>query len=200
MRIEINLASQPYQDERQFYTIWGGALAFMVLLTILLLTFAGLRMRDTRQGWRLVDQQRARIKQLQQDESTAIEILNRPENSGTRARSEFLNKAILRKSFSWTAVFADLEKLMPARAHIVSITPLVDADNRLTVKMDVDGETREAAVDLVRSLEKSKHFRFPRLYMETNDQDRSSNRGIRAQIEAQYIPATESQTQPAEGN
>ncbi len=189
MRIEINLASRPYQDERQFYVLWGSILGMVALLTLLLATFAILRFRDTRQGWRDVEKKRQKIAQLQREENTAVAILNRPENSGTRARSEFLNEAILRKSFSWTEVLADLERLMPPRVHIVSIAPTTEKGNRLTVKMDVAGETRQQTVELLMALEKSKHFRFPQLTQETSGREGASDNVVKAQIEADYIPA-----------
>ena len=38
MRVDINLASQPYEDARLFWMRWGGALAAVGILTLLLLT------------------------------------------------------------------------------------------------------------------------------------------------------------------
>ena len=38
MRLDINLASQPYEDARQFWTRWGTAVAAIGLLTLVLLT------------------------------------------------------------------------------------------------------------------------------------------------------------------
>ena len=189
MRIEINLASQPYQDVRRFYFIWGGALAFMALFTALLVTFAVLRYRDAREGWQLVEKKKAQIAKLQQEEQDAIAILNRPENRGTRDHSQFLNDAILRKSFSWTQVLADMEKLMPARAHLLSITPEIDKQNHLTVKMLVSGETREDAVNLVRQLEKSPRFRYPRFIREMTGREKRQESGVEAEIQADYRPS-----------
>ncbi len=37
MRIDINLASQPYEDARQFWMRWGTALGVLGLLTLVLL-------------------------------------------------------------------------------------------------------------------------------------------------------------------
>ena len=51
------------------------------------------------------------------------EFLNRPENRNTRDESQFLNELIERKSFSWTRVLENLEKVMPPRVHLVSISP-----------------------------------------------------------------------------
>ncbi len=38
MRLDINLASQPYEDARQFWLRWGTALAAAAILTLALLT------------------------------------------------------------------------------------------------------------------------------------------------------------------
>ena len=40
MRLNINLASQPYEDVRQFWTYWGTGLGLLGLITIVLLYFA----------------------------------------------------------------------------------------------------------------------------------------------------------------
>lgn len=189
MRIHINLASRPYQDLRRFYTIWGGGLALMILLTALVVTLAIMRFQETRQGWRLVDKTKEQIAKLQQQQDEAVRILNRPENRGTRDHSQFLNDAILRKSFSWTAVLADLERLMPPRVHVVSITPELDKEHRLVVKMVVNGETREGTVDVVKQLERSKHFRYPRYLREISGKSKGAEGGVNAEIQAYYRPA-----------
>ena len=188
MRIDINLASRPYQDLRRFYTIWGGALAAMVLLTALLVTLAIFRFQDAREGWQRVEQKKNQIAKLEQQRDEAVRILNRPENRGTRDHSQFLNEAILRKSFSWTAVLADLERLMPARVHLVSITPELDKQHHLIVKMVVNGETREGTVDVVKQLERSKHFRYPRYLREITGKEKGPEGGVKAEIEAYYRP------------
>jgi len=188
MRIQINLASRPYQDLRRFYTVWGGGLVLMILLTVLLLTLAVFNFRDARQGWRNVEKKKEQIAKLQQQREEAVRILNRPENRGTRDHSQFLNEAILRKSFAWTAVLADLERLMPPRVHLVSITPELDKQHRLVVKMVVNGETRAGTVDVVKQLERSRHFRYPRYLREITGKEKGPEGGVRAEIEADYRP------------
>ena len=45
MRVDINLATQPYQDARRFWLRWGGALVALGLLLILIvLSVAGYRL------------------------------------------------------------------------------------------------------------------------------------------------------------
>jgi len=165
MRLDINLASQPYEDARQFWLRWGSALALAAIVTLALITI-------TITGWLAARRDHAKIAELQasiaqrdQTRQRAEEFLNRPENRATRDQSQFLNRLIERKSLSWTYVLEDLEKVMPARVHLVSIHPEMDEDNQLTLKMLVGSDSRDRVLDLVRRMEDSRHF--SQTYIET---------------------------------
>src|SRR6202020_903093 len=188
MRLDINLASQPYEDARQFWMRWGTALAAVAILTLALLTI-------TVSGWFAARRDHARIAELeasiaQRDlkRQQAEQFLNLPENRITRDQSQFLNRLIERKSFSWTRVLEDLEKVMPARVHLVSIHPEMDEDNQLTLKMAVAGDSRERALELARRMEESR--RFSQTYIEGESSGRSSSADpIEINIHALYVPA-----------
>src|SRR4029077_13937024 len=132
MRLEINLASQPYEDARQFWMRWGGALTAVAILTLLLLI-------GTVTGWFNARRDRSKIADLQhqiakRDEARrgAEQFLSRSENRVTRDQSQFLNQLIERKAFSWTRVLEELEKVMPPRVHLVSIHPELNEENQLS--------------------------------------------------------------------
>src|SRR5260370_24487192 len=93
------------------------------------------------------------------EKSNAEAMLSRPENRVVRDRSRFLNDLFLRKAFSWTNVFEDLERVMPANLHVVSIHPAMSNDNNLEIKFIVAGASREQALDLVRRMEGPKRFK-----------------------------------------
>jgi type IV pilus assembly protein PilN len=158
MRLEINLATRPYEDARRFWLQWGSILGGVGLLTLMLVFFA-------LSGWLSASKDRQTIRTLQRDiaerdaeRAKAEAFLNLPENRSTRDRSQFLNELIRRKAFSWTKVFEDLERIMPPRVHVVSIHPELNEDNQLAIKMQVAGDSRERALDLVRRMESSQHF------------------------------------------
>ncbi|MBV9087690.1 MAG: PilN domain-containing protein, partial [Acidobacteriaceae bacterium] len=117
--------------------------------------------------------------------------LNQAGNRDTRDKSRFLNTLIARKAFSWTQVFAELEKLMPARVHVVSIRPDFTANNQLQIHLEAIGDTREKANDLVRQLEKSPAFRAPQVREEKDDPGQGNNNqsgGVQFVIVADYVP------------
>jgi type IV pilus assembly protein PilN len=190
MRLDINLATRPYEDAHRFYVRWGAMLAGMAVLTLLLAAFAFSSWKQGREVSRRIQQADQQIASLQRDKQQAEAVLERPGNREVRDRSAFLNTLIARKAFSWTQVFAELEKMMPPRLHVVSITPDLSADNRLEVHLRVAAESRDTAVELVRRMEQSPHFRLPEIREETAE-TQSPAGGVQFEIVAQYAPTAQ---------
>lgn len=197
MRIGINLASRPYEDEGQFYRRWGTALTLVVLLTAFMIFMSARHYRNSRKSWANAREAQAKLAELKTEQAQAEQILAEPRNRGTRDKSQFLNAALLRKSFSWTRLMEDLEKVMPAGVRVVSIAPVVDQRNRFILKLELQGETRDGAIELLRNMEKSQHFRSSRLTEETRGASNTAtgpDTGVKSEIRTAYLPA-----EPIEG-
>ena len=188
MRLDINLATHPYEDARRFYAQWGALLGGAAVLTLLLAGFAFSAWRQGREVSRRIEQANQQIASLQREKQEAEAILQQPGNKEVRDRSAFLNTLIARKAFSWTQVFAELEKIMPPRLHVVSITPDLSADNRLEVHLRVAAESRDSAIELVRRMEQSAHFVRPEIQEETAEPPSAAGGGVQFEIIAQYAP------------
>ena len=84
---------------------------------------------------------------------------------------------------------------MPAHLHVISIHPGISADNNLELRLIVGGETREQALDLVRKMENSKHFKQTHIesekFSDTENGNRSNNDRVQFDINALYVPATD---------
>jgi type IV pilus assembly protein PilN len=158
MRLDINLASQPYEDAQQFWVRWGTAIGAAGLLTLVLLTLDVTGWVNARRDRAAIAQKRAMIADRDRLRANAEEFLNRQENRNTRDMSQFLNELIERKAFSWTRVLENLEKVMPPRVHLMSISPQLDEDNQLGLKMTVAGDSRDRALELARRMEESRRF------------------------------------------
>jgi type IV pilus assembly protein PilN len=188
MRVDINLATQPYQDARRFWLRWGGALVALGLLTLILVYSALTGWVSARKDRDLIRQREAQIADRDREKTQAEALLNRPENRSTRDRSQFLNELFQRKSFSWTKVFEDLERVMPPRLHVVSIRPEMGADAGLNIKLVVAGESRERALELVRKMEASQRFQQTRIDQETSEVRQTPGDNVQFDISAVYIP------------
>jgi type IV pilus assembly protein PilN len=184
MRLDINLATRPYEDAREFWGRWGLGVGVLGLGTLLLLGFAV-------QGWIRAGRDRQEIRQLQRqiaerdsERGKAQAFLDLSVNRSTRDQSQFLNGLIQRKAFSWTRVFEDLERVMPSNLHVVSLRPEINDQNQMQLDMKVAGDNRLAAVELVHRMESSRHFQAAQLVQETAGE----GAGVTASVIAVYIP------------
>jgi type IV pilus assembly protein PilN len=197
MRIDINLASQPYEDARRFWTNWGTALGLLGFATLLLVFVAGTRLINANRERKEIADMESVIAKFDAEKAQAEATLNRPQNRLTRDRSQFLNELFARKAFSWTRLFEDLERVMPAHLHVVSINPDLSKDNDLEIKLVVGGDTREQALDLVRKMEGSKRFKGTQIDSErTKEEGGGNGPGDRVtfDIRASYVPSGETGT------
>jgi type IV pilus assembly protein PilN len=187
MHIDINLASRPYEDARQFWTRWGTALGVLGLLTLVLLVLDITGFVASHHDRVVMAQTHALIADRDRTRAEADRVLNLVENRTTRDQSRYLNELIERKAFSWTRVLENLEKVMPPRVHLVSISPQLDENNELALKMTVAGDSRERAVELERRMEESRRFVQTAI---TAERHVDSQTGDTEQIEmaAIYVP------------
>jgi type IV pilus assembly protein PilN len=185
MRLDINLATRPYEDAREFWARWGLGVGLLGVLTLALL---GLAVR----GWTNAGRDRHNIGHLQEqiaerdaERAQAQAYLDLVANRSTRDQSQFVNGLIQRKAFSWTRVFEDLERVIPSNLHVVSLRPELNEQNQMQLDMKVACDTRAAAVELVHRMEGSKHFQGAQLVQEGSGE---TGTGVAASVVAIYVP------------
>jgi len=190
MRLDINLASQPYEDARQFWMRWGTAVGLAGVFTLVLVSMTITGWFNARRDHHTMAQEQALIAQRDQLRADAERRLNLPENRSTRDESQVLNRLIERKAFSWTLVLESLEKVMPARVHLVAINPSLDEDNQLALRMTVAGDSRDRAIELARRMEESRRFAQVIITAERYLQTTTGSDTEQFDIAALYIPET----------
>jgi type IV pilus assembly protein PilN len=191
MRININLASQRYEVAREYkrrMTMLIGALAVIAVVLVGYIVYQ-------RQHSRSINRQLADVQQqidaLDREESQARAILNKPGNRVVADQSEFLNELFARKSMSWTHIFTVMEKIVPPDLHVVSMKPEYSKTGDLVLHVMVATNSRDRAVELVRNMEKSNHFRQSQVVAESvvaNTSEQSQAGGIQFDIAAVYVP------------
>lgn len=193
MRIDINLATRPYEDSAQFWVRWGSGLVLLSIVTLLLISVTASGWVAARKDRRLMQNYRDQIAERDKEKSDAAALMNLPQNSSTRDRSQFLNDLFYRKAFSWTKAFESMEQVMPPGLHVVSIHPDVAVENGLLLKLIVAGESRERALELVRKMEESQRFQQTQIDQETSGAGNGSTPGdnVIFSITAVYVPEAE---------
>ena len=194
MRIDLNLATRPYQDVRSFYARWGLMVAVTALAAAALWGIAIYRFNSTREIRGQVQQAKAELKRLEEQRKKAEQLLALPQHAPTRERSDFLNSLIARKAFSWTQIFTDLEEIMPARVQVTALKPEITKQNQLELRLQLSSHNRDAVLELVRMMEASQRFRGAQVRSESR---REQDGSIQFEISTLYVIPTRQAAQGA---
>jgi type IV pilus assembly protein PilN len=162
MKISVNLATRPFVELRPLFARLRLAMGVLALLAIGLgygLHSLNVRARAAESQ---MDALKAKTRGFEQERLANEARMRQPENRGVLERSQFLNGVFAQKSFSWTAVMMDLEKVLPTGVQVTSLEPQMAKDGGVSIRLRVSGD-RERGVQLLRNLETSQRFVAPRL-------------------------------------
>jgi type IV pilus assembly protein PilN len=204
MRISVNLATRPFVELRPLFA----RLRLAMLALILLALGLGFALRSlnakARASQAQMDDLKAKTLQFQQERQRNEARMHQPQNMAVLERSQFLNAVFAQKSFSWTAVMMDLEKVLPAGVQVTSIEPAISKEGDVSIRLRVSGE-REKAIELIRNLESSQRFVSPRLTGESamTETGRAANiptipGAVEFEILSGYNPLPEAKTEKVE--
>lgn len=177
MRITINLATRPFIELRPLFARLQLAMGGLALLAVLLLF--GLHTLNQRAAVAATQMEalKQQTAQYEQERRANEARMHQPMNMAVLERSEFLNNLFAQKSFSWTAVMMDLERVLPEGVQVTSIDPQITKEGLVQIRLRVSGN-RDRAVQLVRNLEGSQRFLLPRLSNESAQTADSSGGGL----------------------
>ena len=183
MRISVNLANRPFVELRPLFARLRLAMGLLAVLAVGLGFALHSLNAKARVAQAQMDGLKAKTEQYQHERMVNEARMRQPQNMAVLERSQFLNAVFARKSFSWTAVMMDLEKVLPVGVQVTSIEPSITKEGDVNIRLRVSGD-RDRAVQLVRNLETSQRFLSPRLASE-QAQTQEGNRSVNA---AQILP------------
>lgn len=175
MRISVNLATRPFIELRPLFARLRLAMVALVVLAVGLGFWLHALDGRARIAQAKMDSLKAKTVQFQQERQANEARMRQPQNMAVLERSQFLNDLFERKSFSWTAVMMDLERVLPVGVQVTAIEPVITKDGDVNIRLRVSGD-RERAVQLVRNLETSQRFVAPRLVNEAAQKQLQNNR------------------------
>lgn len=158
MRINVNLASDPFRRDRPFMV---AAWTLGIMLTMLLAALAYLATAsrdDATEARAAAEKARTDLAALDAERAKLESVLRRPENGEVIERSVFLNQLLLRKSISWTRIFSSLEQVVPHNVRLVNIRPQVTGENSVQLDMVVGSEAPDPVIEMLRKMEASPLF------------------------------------------
>jgi type IV pilus assembly protein PilN len=162
MRISVNLATRPFVELRPLFAKLRLGMAALSLLAVGLGIGLHVESGQAREAKARIDVLKARTLAIQMQRAASEARMQQPQNREVLDRSKFLNEVFAQKSFSWTSVMMELERVLPAGVQVTSIVPVMTPEGEVTIRLRVSGD-RDRGIDLVRNLERSPRFLAPRL-------------------------------------
>jgi type IV pilus assembly protein PilN len=185
MRVRLNLATKPMETHRRFLAgaSFVGVIAVIVFLSlgrhVYLARKANAEMRAKSE--KILEQ----VAELEQQRASLERFFGLEENAKLHDRADFINKLIDARSFNWTLMFMDLEEVLPAGVHVVSIDPKQDK-GLVEVKFVIGATSNEAKLKFLKALEDSKTFSHVELHSERHPTPGASSDLIVVELTAEY--------------
>jgi Tfp pilus assembly protein PilN len=186
MKIKLNLATSPLEMHRRF-------LAGASLLGVaggIVLVFFGLHVYRTRLTEEDFRNQMAVIQaataKLRRENADLEQFFARPENAKLHDRAAFINSLIDERSFDWTKMFMDLEKILPPGVRVVSISPKLQK-GQVEVKLVIGASGDESKLKFLRALEQSGDFSKIKVLGERSPAKFEGSERVQIELTAWYL-------------
>src|SRR5713226_7141806 len=176
MKVRLNLATKVLDTHRRFLAGAG--------LTVILagLAFLGL-------GWHVysvrkidaelrarTERTRQQMAKLEAQRKDLERYFNQKEIASLHDRAAFINSILDARSFNWTRMFMDLERILPGGVRVISIEPKQVAGH-VELKLTVGTISDEAELKFEHALEESKEFTEVRIQNVRSPNSAGGNQG-----------------------
>ncbi len=188
MKLHLNLASKPFRNYTILYVFFG-----MLLAAVLFMIVANvwIYLSSHSKAVKLENSISNDIKTITEYEREIKDIDSTLKMIKFKELNEevgFINTLLKERSFSWTLLFNELERLLPMSVQIRNIVPNV-RENEITVKLTCSAKTPMDVIAFIQNLEDSGTFYevFP-----THEKDEFKEKlktGIDFSLDMKYLPA-----------
>src|SRR5229473_3942886 len=157
MKVRLNLATQALQTHRRFLA-GAGLTAILAGLAFLALGWHVYSVRKLDAELRARTQKtREEMARLETQRRDLDAFFHRKDISELHDRADFINTILDARSFNWTLMFMDLERILPGGVRVISIEPKQVAGH-VALKLTVGAISDEAELKFLHALEESKEF------------------------------------------
>jgi Tfp pilus assembly protein PilN len=155
--LRTNLSTRPFYNERAVHALLGLVAAVVLAVSAWQVHRIVTLSRHKTELNASVARDRNEVANLDQQAANVRRGLNQQDLKVIAAEAKEANQLIAQRTFSWTALFNELESTLPPDVMLISIHPEIK-DGRTNVAMEIQGRRTEDIVDFFDRLEKTGHF------------------------------------------
>lgn len=190
--LRTNLSTRPFYNERAVHVVLGLAALLVLALTIVnVVEVVRLSRQNTVLSARMRDD-RSAANDLARKARETRQGINQDELKVVAAAAREANALIDGRTFSWTALFNQLESTLPPEVMLASIRPAID-ENGARITMIVVGRRTADIDEFMEKLEATGAFENVLPHQQNLNDDGLTQ----ATIEALYVPEAMPEPAPA---
>jgi Tfp pilus assembly protein PilN len=159
--LHTNLASRPYRDYRPVYF----ALVAMAVLTGFIMVnniqTAYDYFANTKTTRGEIAALEASIEQERRQAEALDAQINRIDFKGLNEQIRYVNLQIAERSFSWSGLLSDLERVVPKDVRLTELNPSIDKDGGVTLKINAVSRKPGGLVAMLNMILEDPHFAKP---------------------------------------
>jgi hypothetical protein len=198
MIIRNNLATNPVKN----YSLYFIGCLVLIVATLLFTLFNARSLlswqsEHSRLQANISEQQKKRA-DLQNEASKLRLRITQIKTPEFISETEFMNNAIKRRTFSWTTLFDEFERIFPDNVKMVSVYPQIN-DEQINISMEVAGKSLNDIVELISVLQNAPAFSEIVLKTERQQNDGSLHAAITLTYRPEKLttkPHVQTQTAP----
>ena len=157
MKVRLNLATKKLETHRRFLA-GAGVTAFFAGIAFLGLGLHVYSARKANAEMRLrTEKARREMAALEAQRKDLERYFSQKDIANLHDHAAFINTILDARSFNWTLMFMDLERILPGGVRVISIAP-TQVGGRAALKLTVGAANDEAELKFEQALEESKEF------------------------------------------
>jgi Tfp pilus assembly protein PilN len=196
MQSRLNLATRPLENTRRFVLVCAAAGVVLLAMFFMLGSRALQTWRASRQIREEASQLQTQLREYRAQRRELEEFFKRDDTKQALDRAGFLNGLIEQRSFPWTRIFMDLERLLPVGARVISLAPRRDA-GRIELHLVIGARDDDSKVRFLKALDEAPQFERVIVTAESRrDSTTADEDPLQLELVAQYRVERE-RTRPA---
>ena len=149
--LNLNLATRPLRNQRLYKAaVW--ALAAVMAVSAGLSVFVFLKYGGQDRRVKAAGAEAQRLQGEAQREERRLDADIKRAEAQSKLRVDLINAIILKKSFRWTALFAEIEKALPGPSYITALSPEFMADGSMAMHIRVNSRSLNDLSDFITAL------------------------------------------------
>jgi Tfp pilus assembly protein PilN len=181
--LRTNLSTRPFYNERAVHVLLAAIAVVVLAISVWQVQRIVSLSRHKTEVHASIARDRNEAANLRQQAANVRRGVDQQDLRLIAAEAKEANQLIAQRTFSWTALFNQLEATLPPEVMLVSIHPDI-RDGKTNIAMEMQGRRTEDIVDFFDSLEKTGQFRDV-----TWSQETVTDEGLhRMTMNAIYVP------------